>query len=46
MVTTDDAELAGALRRFRNHGIDTDHRERDASGRLVLRWSSSASTTA
>jgi perosamine synthetase len=32
MVTTDDPELAAAMRRFRNHGIDTDHRQRAARG--------------
>lgn len=29
MVTTNDARLAERLRRFRNHGIDTDHRQRE-----------------
>ena len=32
MVTTDDAELATRLRRFRNHGLSSDHRERHAAG--------------
>jgi perosamine synthetase len=32
MVSTDDASLAVTLRRFRNHGISTDWRERQASG--------------
>jgi UDP-4-amino-4,6-dideoxy-N-acetyl-beta-L-altrosamine transaminase len=32
VVTTDDPELARRLRRFRNHGIDTDHRARAAAG--------------
>jgi perosamine synthetase len=32
MVTTADAALAKALRRFRNHGIDTDFRQREAAG--------------
>jgi perosamine synthetase len=32
MVTTDDDQLAAAMRRFRNHGIGADHRERDARG--------------
>lgn len=32
MVTTDDGLLARRLRRFRNHGITTDHRERAAQG--------------
>ena len=32
MVLTDDAALATRMRRFRNHGIDSDHRAREASG--------------
>lgn len=32
MVTTDDPELAGRLRRFRNHGIDSDARQRQSKG--------------
>jgi len=32
MVTTNDATLAETLRRFRNHGISSDSRERLASG--------------
>jgi len=32
MVTTDDGELAGRLRAFRNHGIDSDARVRQAQG--------------
>jgi UDP-4-amino-4,6-dideoxy-N-acetyl-beta-L-altrosamine transaminase len=32
MVTTDDEVLAGRMRRFRNHGIDTDLHERQARG--------------
>lgn len=32
VVTTDDPDYARRLRRFRNHGIDTDHRQRAASG--------------
>jgi UDP-4-amino-4,6-dideoxy-N-acetyl-beta-L-altrosamine transaminase len=32
MVTTDDAELARRLRMFRNHGIDSDARQRQAQG--------------
>jgi UDP-4-amino-4,6-dideoxy-N-acetyl-beta-L-altrosamine transaminase len=32
MVTTDRADLADTLRKFRNHGIDTDARQRQASG--------------
>jgi perosamine synthetase len=36
VVTTDDAELARRVRRFRNHGIATDSADRQASGAL---WS-------
>jgi perosamine synthetase len=32
MVTTDRADLAESLRRFRNHGISSDARQRNASG--------------
>jgi UDP-4-amino-4,6-dideoxy-N-acetyl-beta-L-altrosamine transaminase len=32
MVTTDDAALAARLRRFRNHGIGADHRQRSEAG--------------
>jgi perosamine synthetase len=32
VVTTDDAEMAARLRRFRNHGISADFRERQATG--------------
>ena len=32
MVTTDDAKLAETLRRFRNHGISSEARQRQASG--------------
>ncbi|WP_354049841.1 UDP-4-amino-4,6-dideoxy-N-acetyl-beta-L-altrosamine transaminase [Bradyrhizobium sp. LB12.1] len=32
MVLTDDADLAAHMRRFRNHGIDSDHRSRETSG--------------
>ena len=32
MVTTDDAKFARLLRMFRNHGIDSDARERQANG--------------
>ena len=32
LVATDDDEMAGRLRRFRNHGLETEFRERDASG--------------
>ncbi|WFU75678.1 UDP-4-amino-4,6-dideoxy-N-acetyl-beta-L-altrosamine transaminase [Bradyrhizobium sp. CB2312] len=32
MVLTDDPEMAAHMRRFRNHGIDSDHRSREKSG--------------
>jgi perosamine synthetase len=32
VVTTDDDRLAERVRRFRNHGIDTDARQREQSG--------------
>ncbi len=32
MVTTNDALFAQRMRRFRNHGITTDHRERHSQG--------------
>ena len=32
MAVTDDAHLAAHMRRFRNHGIDSDHRSREAAG--------------
>jgi perosamine synthetase len=32
MALTDNADLAAHMRRFRNHGIDSDHRSREASG--------------
>ena len=32
MIVTDDEALARRLRIFRNHGINTDHRSREASG--------------
>jgi perosamine synthetase len=32
MITTDDQRLADRMRLFRNHGIFTDHRQRDAQG--------------
>jgi len=31
-ITTDDAELARRMRMFRNHGITTDHRQREQQG--------------
>lgn len=32
MVVTDDEELAVKMRRFRNHGISSDHRQREKQG--------------
>jgi perosamine synthetase len=32
MITTEDPELARRMRVFRNHGITTDHRQREAEG--------------
>jgi perosamine synthetase len=32
MALTDDAGMAAHMRRFRNHGIDSDHRSREAAG--------------
>ena len=32
VVSTDDGRLAEAMRRFRNHGINSDHRSREAEG--------------
>ena len=32
MALTDDAEMVAHMRRFRNHGIDSDHRSREAAG--------------
>ncbi len=32
MITTDDPHLAQKMRVFRNHGITTDHRQREAQG--------------
>lgn len=32
MAVTGDAGMAAHMRRFRNHGIDSDHRSREASG--------------
>jgi perosamine synthetase len=32
MCTTDDPDMAAHMRRFRNHGIDSDHRSREAKG--------------
>ena len=32
MAVTDDAGMATHMRRFRNHGIDSDHRTREAKG--------------
>ena len=32
MTVTDDPEMAAHMRRFRNHGIDSDHRTREKVG--------------
>ncbi len=32
MAVTDDPRMAQHMRRFRNHGIDSDHRSREAAG--------------
>jgi len=32
MAVTDNPEMAAHMRRFRNHGIDSDHRSREAAG--------------
>ena len=32
MAVTDDPDMAAHMRRFRNHGIDSDHRSREAAG--------------
>ncbi len=32
MAVTDNAKMAAHMRRFRNHGIDSDHRSREAQG--------------
>jgi perosamine synthetase len=32
MCTIDDAKMAAHMRRFRNHGIDSDHRSREKAG--------------
>lgn len=32
MILTDDPKMAAHMRRFRNHGIDSDHRQRDSEG--------------
>ncbi|MBI1293851.1 UDP-4-amino-4,6-dideoxy-N-acetyl-beta-L-altrosamine transaminase [bacterium] len=32
VITTDDTEMARRMRTFRNHGITTDHRQREAQG--------------
>ena len=34
MITTDDPQLAQRMRRFRNHGITTDHRARSETGQF------------
>jgi perosamine synthetase len=32
MVTTNDAQLAARIRVLRNHGIESDHRQREQQG--------------
>lgn len=32
LITTDDSDLAARMRIFRNHGISTDHRQREQQG--------------
>jgi perosamine synthetase len=32
MALTDDTDIAAHMRRFRNHGIDSDHRKRESEG--------------
>ncbi len=32
MITTDNLQMAERMRRFRNHGINTDHRQRENQG--------------
>ena len=32
MITTDNRQMAERMRRFRNHGINTDHRQREKQG--------------
>ena len=32
MITTDNRQMAQRMRRFRNHGINTDHRQREQQG--------------
>src|ERR1700689_2364232 len=39
MVTTNDPALADKLRRFRNHGIGSDHRQREKVGSLFYEMS-------
>jgi perosamine synthetase len=35
IITTDDARLADRMRRFRNHGLNNDHRQRSQAGSWV-----------
>ena len=37
MIVTDDSDLAGRIRGFRNHGITTDYRPKGGYGLVVLR---------
>jgi len=45
MVTTNDAGLAETLRRFRNHGISSEARERQQAGQWFYERCCSVSTT-
>ncbi len=45
MVATNDARLAEAMRRFRNHGISSEARERQEAGQWFTKWCCSASIT-
>ncbi len=38
MVTTDNPKFAETLRRFRNHGISSDARQRQSAGSGTTRW--------
>ncbi len=40
VITTDDVELARRMRVFRNHGITTDHREREKRGAFTYEMTS------
>ena len=46
MVTTNNAGLAETLRRFRNHGITSDARQRQSAANGITKWCCWDSTTA